>query len=555
MSSNSTESRSGPTVRSSGRSARSVPLNGAKSGIGALQSAWTDREPAGSATTAAGAEGLAPAAIAYASSRGISAETLARLGAASGTVFFHRLERKSEAVFFPYHQAGEVVNWKACAYPEKAFTSKPGGKLCFHGIDDVLAAEPGDVWLVEGEWDRASLVEAGISHERVLSVPNGAREPQKAAGERSDLPEGSGYGYVLDALERGLGRHKRFIWCGDNDGPGFALRQDMARLLGQARFWFVEWPEGCKDANDYLRSDGPEAVRELVTDGIRMWPVAGLYALSELPELSPLDPWHVPAMPTWRGRIALAPGTMSVVVGHPGHGKTALWGQVWHDVANAYDLVVAAASFEQPAKPYFRRRLRTLQSGKLERDMDDAERAAADRWIADHYVWIMHPDQKPTLTWFLDMAEVAVVRRGAKVIQLDPWNRLESQREPRESETDYIGRCLTALYVFATDMNCHVQVVAHPAKSDGQRRGKPPDLEDAAGSKHFDNRVDQGFVVHRPKMFDGPHPCTEAVLFHRKARFEELGHPCKLPIRYDYRVARFVEVEKNTVVQEGNTSE
>jgi hypothetical protein len=59
---------------------------------------------------------------------------------------------------------------------------------------------------------------------------------------------------------------------------------------------------------------------------------------------------------------------------------------------------------------------------------------------------------------------VAVVWHGAKIIQIDPWNRLEAARERDESETEYIGRCLRTLHVFAHDMNCHVQVLAHPAK-------------------------------------------------------------------------------------------
>jgi twinkle protein len=60
---------------------------------------------------------------------------------------------------------------------------------------------------------------------------------------------------------------------------------------------------------------------------------------------------------------------------------------------------------------------------------------------------------------------------------------------------------LRTLYQFATDMNCHVQVLAHPAKMDGARRGQAPVLEDIAGAKHWDNVVDQGFTVHRPKMY------------------------------------------------------
>jgi twinkle protein len=34
--------------------------------------------------------------------------------------------------------------------------------------------------------------------------------------------------------------------------------------------------------------------------------------------------------------------------------------------------------------------------------------------------------------------------------------------------------------------------------------------------------------VDRPQVFDGNDRKTEAVLYHRKPRFEELGYPCKL---------------------------
>lgn len=450
-------------------------------------------------------------------------------------------------MFFPYHLDGEIVNWKACAFPEKDFIGLKGGKLCFLGLDGALEAEPGDIWVVEGEWDRASLVEAGLPAERVLSVPNGARGPQKSADGQEGSAEGSGYAYVTEALERGLARHKRFILAGDNDDAGRALRQDLARMLGQARCWYVDWPEGCKDANDHLRSDGPEAVADLVTEGLLRWPVSGLYQLDELPEPPALDIWRVPSFPTWHSRIALAPRTMSMVIGHPGHGKTALFAQVWHDIAAANDLVVAVASFETRPKHHFRRILRSLQGGAPERDMTAEQIAAADQWINQHYRWILHPEEKPTLDWFLEMAEVAVVRHGARIVQLDPWNRLESQRDRHESETDYIGRCLTAMHVFATDMNVHLQILLHPSKMDGSRRGRPPELEDAAGSKHFDNRVDQGFTVHRPKMFDGAQAKTEAVLYHRKARFEELGHPCKMQIKFNWRTRRFVEHDAQEV--------
>lgn len=465
---------------------------------------------------------ITPDALEWAAKRKLSAQTLALLGVGSGTAFFPDAGAQSKALYFKYPEG-----WKARAHPEKHFVAGKGFKLAFWNIDRVLAANPGDVFITEGELDACALVEAGVPPDRVLSVPNGAKERPA-----DDPAEQRGYDYVRDALRSGLSRVKRFIWCGDDDDSGRALRSDMARLLGMARFWFVDWPEGAKDANDFLISDGPDALLELVSDGAMQWPIDGLFRLNELPEPPALTLWY-PGFPQWESKVMLAPRTLSVVTGHPGHGKTVLWQQIWFQVVKTYGVMPCMASFETRAKPHIRRQLRTLIIGKLERDMSDDERQRADRWIEERYLFLVHPNQRPTLEWFLDMAEVAVVRHGARIIQLDPWNRLEASRGRDESETEYIGRCLRSLHQFAHDMNCHVQIIAHPAKMDSARKDRAPMLEDISGSKNWDNMVDQGFVVHRPEIFDGSRRKTEAALYQRKARFEELGYPCKLNLNFD----------------------
>lgn len=471
---------------------------------------------------------LSDAAAAWAGQRKISRETLVLLGVASGTAFFPDAGAKHEALFFKYPEG-----WKARAFPEKHFVAGKGFKLSFWNIARVLAAKPNDVFIVEGELDACALVEAGVPPDRVLSVPNGAK-----AKPADDPADQRGYEYVREALAAGLSKVKRFVWCGDADGAGHALRADMVRLLGAARFWFVDWPEGSKDANDFLMSDGPEALLDLVSEGAVRWPIAGIYRLNEMPEPAPLTLWQ-PGFPEWESKVMLAPRTLSVVTGHPGHGKTALWQQIWFQVAKRYDVIPCIASFETRAKPHLRRQLRTLLTGKLEKDLDEDEKRRADLWIDDRYLFLSHPEQRPTLDWFLDMAEVAVVRHGARVIQLDPWNRLEAARGRDENETEYIGRCLRSLHAFAHDMNCHVQILAHPAKMESARKNTAPFLEDISGSKNWDNMVDQGFVVHRPEIFDGTARKTEAVLYHRKARFEELGYPCKLKMDYSLDVGRY----------------
>lgn len=472
---------------------------------------------------------LSQAALDFATARKLSRKTLERLGVASGTVFFPELGRKSEGVFFRYAEG-----WKARAIPDKAFIAGKGFKLSFWNLENVLRASSSTVFITEGELDACALVEAGISQDQVLSVPNGAVERPAEADK-----ETRGYAYVTEALSSGLSKVKKIVWCGDSDAPGLSLRADMAKILGVARFWFVGWPEGCKDANDVLKHEGGNFLRELVTEGALQWPIDGLFRLSELPEPPALTLWN-PGFAEWESKVRLAPRTMSVVTGHPGHGKTQLWTQIWFNIVRSYCLPIAVASFETRAKPHIQRYLRTLLTGKLEKHLDEEEKRKADKFIEDRYLFMVHPQGRPSLKWFLDMAEVAVVRHGARIIQVDPWNRLEAARGRDQSETEYIGMCLREMHSFAHDMNCHVQILAHPAKMDNGRRGQAPGLEDISGSKNWENMVDQGFVVYRPKMFDGGTRITAAELHHRKARFDELGYPCVLKLDFKPEIGKYI---------------
>jgi len=477
---------------------------------------------------------MKPDAIAWFQSRGISPATLEMLPVASGTAF-----QGSPAIYYQYAEG-----WKARTFPDKRFVAGGGFKASFWNLKAVLEANPDAIFIVEGENDAISLVEAGVSEYQVLSVPNGAREKPS-----QDPVSSPGYEYVFNALQSGLGRAKRFVWCGDADEPGIALRADFVRLLGAARFYHVTWPDGIKDANDMLMKEGAEALRDLVLNGAMPWPQEGLFRLSELPTPPALTLW-TPAIPVFQDRVRLAPRTLSLVTGQPGHGKTQCFGQIWFEIAKTYGIRCCIASFETRPKPHIRRQLRTLLLSKLEYEMSEEEKAQADAWIEEHYLFILHPEQRPTLDWFLECAETAVIRHNCKVIQLDPWNRLEAAKGPRESETDYILRCLRALYVFANDMDCHVQIVAHPAKMDGPRRNQPPSLEDVSGSKHWENIVDQGFVIHRPRMFDGAERKTETDFYHMKARFEELGYACRLKLNYDMQQRKYVPLSDGLVADD-----
>jgi twinkle protein len=290
----------------------------------------------------------------------------------------------------------------------------------------VLQANPEEVYIVEGELDACALVEAGIPATQVLGAHGAKDKPTEG-----DPIEQPGYAYVVDALKAGLGRVKKFIWCGDADGAGRILRDDMVRMLGAARFYFVEWPEGVKDANDVLLSDGMEPLGDLVQNGSLPWPVVDIYQLSGLPEPAPVTLWYPGSDEWWerkadwrRGRSASSPAT-------PGSWQTALWNQIWFNVIKRYEV-----------------------------DLTDEERGA--RCLDQRSFFSGAPDQP---------ADAGVVSRGGcdlrhgvpsgscTSIPVTDWRRHAGERDD-----GYVLRCLRTLYQFATDMNCHVQVLAHPAR-------------------------------------------------------------------------------------------
>jgi len=270
-------------------------------------------------------------------------------------------------------------------------------------------------------------------------------------------------------------------------------------------------------------------------------PQARLLALSDMPEEEPLKPWYS-GFPEWRSKMALAPGTLSVCTGHPGNGKSTLMGNIWFNTASINDLGVVVATFETRPLPHYRKMLRQFWSGMPQHQMSDQEIAAADEFIEDHYRFIVHSRQRPNITEIIDLAAKA---GHCQVVVIDPWNRLESQRNKNETETEYIAWCLSELRLFAVQYNCHVQIIAHPAKRDIRYRDEFPILEDISGSKHWDNLPDQGFCVHRPAFVDEDgNRRWDAELHHLKSRFEELGYPCTFDLRLNPKTWRFETFNK-----------
>ena len=462
----------------------------------------------------------------WAIARGLTADVLSQMRVEDGAAQFG--DSREAAIVFGYYRDGERVNYKARSLAGKKYKQLSGGEQRFYNLDSVLDGSMDTVWITEGEVDAISLVQCGITAVGgVLSVPTGA--PAEASEDAASMNK---YTYVLDALDQGLCNVTRYVIATDNDDPGRALRKDLVALLGAAKCWFVDWPDAIKDANEGLVAWGPEQMRLYLSDAQQEWPIAGLYTLDQVPEPPKLELWDC-GFPEWDGRVKIAARTLSVMTGFPGHGKTHFSQQVWYNICRSTGIKVALLSAETGIKPHVRKNMRQFFHGKEEYTLTDDQNAEADEWIGEHFVFVNHPNARPTFPWLCEMIEAAHARHGCRAFVLDPWNKLETNFDRRQStETQWIGECLDDLLDLTRSLDMHIMILAHPAKiTDQKAKNLPVDLGSISGSAHWSNRVDQGFSIHREQTTndDGTRN-FRCDFYHVKARFEELGWPCRLPM-------------------------
>jgi len=430
----------------------------------------------------------------------------------------------------PYFVGSEAVNHKYRSLTDKRHRQDKGGVKAFWNYnvmtDDTLADQP--LIITEGEWDALAAIQAGFV--RVVSVPDGAPSTEIGDGETTK------YGY-LDHARAALRDVREIIIAVDGDEAGQRLLNDLALRLGKARCKWVKYPKGCKDLNDALMTYGERGVTETINRAQYVH-VDGVYRMSELPPyperkgVSTGMPW---LDPHYRVRM----GDFAVITGIPGYGKTTFVNDLCCRLANQYGWTIGWASFEQHPQADHRRALRNWYLDVPSTNADLI--AEADRWIDRHFSFIVPSDEElASLDWLLDAMATSVIRHGAKVLVVDPWNEIDHVRDNRISQTEYVGMAIKELKRFARKFDVHLIVVAHPAKLQG---GEEPGLYSISDSAHWANKADVGLVIHKEDPTD-----TLAKITVKKSRYHEhIGRPGTVYAHYNADTRKFVGVPPELV--------
>ena len=452
--------------------------------------------------------------------RGIDVEMLVNLGVESSS------KLGTDTIAIPYRVGGEVVNHKyRTIQGEKKFCQDAGAVKCFYNFDvltdETLAKEP--LLVTEGEMDAFVAMQCG--YQRVVSVPDGA--PAEELGEDDT---GTKYEYIEHARSA-LDGINEIIICSDGDAAGRNLLQDLALRLGRARCKWVKYPKGCKDLNDALNEYGEKGVTETVKRA-RWVKVDGVYRMDELPPV-PQQKAYASGIKGLDAHYRIRLGDFAVVTGIPGHGKSTFLNDLCSRLIERYGLKTAFASFEQHPQADHRRALRTWYSGRAVKDMSEEELDLADKWINDNFVFLVpDEDDDVTLEWALEKASAAVIRYGAKLVVIDPWNEMDHIRPPDMSLTEYVGFAIKQFRKFARKHNCHLIVAAHPTKQRKNESGKfdVPTLYDISDCHDADTEVltQRGWLTHDQVSLDDHVACfdlrQEGLQWHRPEAVKRFDH-------------------------------
>jgi twinkle protein len=432
--------------------------------------------------------------------RGISRETTDKMKLFAAEKWFQRLGRNAPAIGFPYYRNGSITSAKYRSIEDKDFTQDAGGAHDFFGIDQVVPDKP--IVIVEGEIDALTCIECGI--ENVVSVPSGA--PMKVVDGKVTASEDKKFSFVWNAHEI-ISKAPYIIIATDNDSPGQALAEELARRIGKHKCRLTKFDR--KDLNEVLLEDGQETVKEII-DAAEPYPVEGLSSASKFFDRVN-DLWTkgtgkgVSTGYTTLDQIyTVAPGQLTVVTGYPSNGKSNFVDQLMVNLAKQHDWKFAVCSFENQPEVHITRFMEIAEGKRFfegSHRMNDEEKNRAFKWVTDHFLFMDSETVEPaTIESILDRAQAAVARLGIRGMVIDPYNYIDMKNRG-DSETGAISDMLTRVQAFAKAFGVHVWFVAHPSKVSRTGSDLPrPDGMSIAGSMAWWAKADCGLTVHRADL-------------------------------------------------------
>lgn len=425
---------------------------------------------------------------AYFEQRKISRETLNALDVrqdSEGNVVFNYYDTNDVLTMVKYKPSHKVQHGQAKCWCQQNSDTAP---LLFN-MNRINVNSP--LLICEGEPDCLSAIEAGFKN--AVSVPLGS----------SNL-------HWIDENLEWLDQFESIIICADNDDAGVKMQKECVPRLGSWRTKVVDIPaipigntgRVTKDLNEILYVCGKDKVLELILDA-KDSPVP---SVADLSDVEPTEYEDVDGVTTGLKAIddelmRLFFGTLTIVSGQPGSGKSSLLTQL---ACNSLDNDISTWLFsgELPngvEKSWFNyifagpRNITDAISrrGNPYKKISTTTLAEINKTYKGRW-HIYRDDYDNTLDKLIASMTDTVRKYGARCLILDNFMCIDTETSEEElrSQTDTIKK----LIEFAKKYQVAVILVCHPRKMDA---GTNVGIYDIAGTSNIVNLAHRTIGLRR----------------------------------------------------------
>lgn len=423
----------------------------------------------------------------YFNKRGISDDTLEYLGIGSdknGNAVFNFYDANDVLTMVKYRPARSVKHGEPKMWCQKNADTAP---ILFN-MNRINISQP--LLITEGECDCMAAIEAGYYN--TVSIPLGCQNL-----------------HWIEECWEWLEQFDSIIVAFDNDAAGIKARKDVVYRLGTWRTKYIEYPTKVgnyrtKDMNDVLQAGGKAYVLNMIINAKDI-PVSSVVDFTDVDDLDVSDMTGVTTgiKPLDHKLIKIFDGTLTILSGRPGSGKTSLVDQM---IANAVDdgNSVFLFSKEMPERMsanwfnYILAGRRNL----VQKTSPDGEQYSvvsldAKREIKSYYkskLYVYKDDEPNDIEHVMVSMEECVRKYGVKFLVIDNLMMLDlscSEQEKNTAQTNLVN----SLIKFASKYNVAVVLIAHPRKTADMH--SDIEMYDIAGSSNIINLAMRSIGLRR----------------------------------------------------------
>ena len=381
-------------------------------------------------------------------------------GFTEATIDYFRLgyDKKKNAVAIPHFKDDELINIKYRFLDPKdtRYTSEANAEpWVFHEEGFVVGKEKGAVAIAEGEFDCIALWQMGFKN--AVSPGSGANS----------------FGPWIEIIDR-----IKQAWIAyDNDEPGQSAAKELAERIGIEKCRNVQYPEGTKDANEFMLKHTSSDLRELFAKSkpFYKYEFSGLGDIIQKIVDDPMDYLEVELLPN----VKIEKDQLIVLSGNTNAGKSTIALNIIKDLA-LRDIPSLFMPFERGVLSLGRRYIQ-IALGKTQTEMQFTSK---EEWKAHALTLSRHPVYLavPEKNKIVDTIRRAKRLFGVRMVIIDHLDYII--RNVTGNRETAIADTVQSMKRLAEELGVIIIIVTHVRKLDepGSTARRKPNLDDLKGS-------------------------------------------------------------------------